>query len=235
MTSTDSAQTKADAIDPAWLEPTWFLDSDSPEVEAYATRAVGGATDPTEQAVRLFHSVRDGIRYDPYISAHRPDSFRASTVAGSSSNWCVPKSVLLAAAARSRGIPARLGFADVRNHLTSEKLQESMGTDLFMWHGYAELRLSGRWFKLSSAFNIELCQKFGTRVLEFDGTEDALMHSFDAAGNRHMEYVNQRGSFSDLPLDLMQADFAEFYPNWQETSDGGGPTSAAEAGDSAFE
>lgn len=234
MTSTDATEANEKVIDPAWLEPTWFLDSDSPEVEAFAAEAVGDASDLTEQAIRLFHAVRDGIRYDPYNSDHAPEAFRASAVAGSSSNWCVPKSVLLAAAARNRGIPARLGFADVRNHLTSEKLQESMGTDLFIWHGYAELLLGDRWFKLSSAFNIELCEKFGTRVLEFDGTDDALMHPFDAAGNRHMEYVNQRGSFDDLPLEQLQADFAEFYPSWQEENGDDRPMSASDAGDDAF-
>ena len=51
-------------------------------------------------------------------------------------------------------------------------------------------------------------------MLEFDGTDDALMHPFDQAGNRHMEYIRQRGSFDDLPLDQIQADFREFYPGW---------------------
>ena len=109
--------------------------------------------------------------------------------------------MLLTAAARRCGIPARLGFADVRNHLTSEKLSAQMGTDLFAWHGYSELLIGDRWFKLSTAFNIELCDRFGVKTLDFDGTDDALMHPFDMAGNRHMEYVNQRGSFDDLPLD----------------------------------
>ena len=118
--------------------------------------------------------------------------FRASAVAESVANWCVPKSVLLSAAARRHGIPARLGYADVRNHLTSEKLAESMGTDLFMWHGYSELLLDGRWLKLSSAFNIELCQRFGVKVLEFDGSDHALMHPFDEAGNQHMERRRER-------------------------------------------
>ncbi|MCP3911278.1 MAG: transglutaminase family protein [Actinomycetia bacterium] len=234
MTSIDSAAIHDGAIDPAWLEPTWFLDSDSPEVEAFAVEVTGDATDPTEQAIRLFHAVRDGFRYDPYNNDRSPEAFRASVVAQSTSNWCVPKSVLLTAAARNRGIPARLGFADVRNHLTSEKLQESMGTDLFIWHGYAELLLGQRWFKLSSAFNIELCEKFGTKVLEFDGTADALMHPFDTAGNRHMEYVNQRGSFNDLPLDQIQAEFREMYDNWRDEEGDDRPRSAAEAGDDAF-
>jgi transglutaminase-like putative cysteine protease len=180
-------------------------------------------------AIRLFHAVRDGFRYDPYNVDHAPEQFRASAVVASSSNWCVPKSVLLTAAARSRGIPARLGFADVKNHLTSEKLNAQMKTDLFAWHGYSEVLLDDGWHKLSTAFNIELCDKFGVKPLEFDGTGDALMHPYDQAGNRHMEYVNQRGSFDDLPLEAILADVAEIY--------GDGPMGAASAqaaGDEAF-
>jgi len=216
-------------IDSAWLEPTWFIDSDSEAVEAYAADAAGDATDPTDIAVRLFHTVRDGLRYDPYSMERTPEAFKASSVAVADSAWCVPKSVLLTAAARNRGIPARLGFADVRNHLSSEKLLESMGTDLFIWHGYSELLLGDRWFKLSSAFNIELCERFGTKVLDFDGTADALMHPYDQAGNRHMEYTNQRGSFDDLPYEEIFADFAAIYPEWR--SEGAG---AQAAGDTAF-
>jgi transglutaminase-like putative cysteine protease len=201
-----------------WLEPTWFIDSDADEIGELVHRVTDGLDDPTERAIALFHAVRDGIRYDPYVIDYSPEAFRASTIAGEPTGWCVSKSVLLCAAARRAGIPARLGFADVRNHLTSDKLRETMGTDLFAWHGYAELLLPDpehpgerRWFKLSTAFNIELCERFGVKTLEFDGTSDALMHPFDEAGQRHMEYVNQRGSFDDLPLEEIKATFAEVY------------------------
>lgn len=193
---------------------TWFIDSDSAEVGAFVDRALAGtsADEPTAAAVALFRAVRDGLRYDPYeISRDRTD-YRASSIAGTDSNWCVPKAVLLTAAARRVGIPARLGFADVRNHLTSEKLSERMGTDVFYWHGYSELLLDDRWFKVSSAFNIELCDRFGVRVLDFDGTDDALMHAFDQTGRRHMEYVSERGSYDDLPLVEMLTDFDVLYP-----------------------
>ena len=106
-------------------------------------------------------------------------------------SWCVPKSILLTASARHLAIPARLGFANVRNHLQSEKLKEKMGTDLFIFHGYSEFFLHGRWIKASPAFNIEMCECFNTKPLEFDGEHDALFHEHDNAGNRHMEYVNQ--------------------------------------------
>ena len=204
-------------IEQAWLEPTWFIDSDSDEVAQYAEEAIGKASEPTDIAVALFHAVRDGIRYDPYVQASGPEDYRASTVAKSSANWCTPKSVLLTAALRHCEIPARLGFSDVRNHLTSEKLSAQMGTDLFIWHGYSEMVLDGEWRKASSAFNIELCERFGVKVLEFDGTRDALMHPYDNSGNRHMEYVNERGSYNDLPLEEIQADFRREYPSWYGT------------------
>ena len=203
--------TPTTTVDPAWLAPTWFIDSDSDEVGAFVERSIGGARTATQIAVALFHAVRDGFRYDPYAQSDGADGYRASAVAKTTANWCTPKSVLLTAAARRCGIPSRLGFADVRNHLTSAKLSEKMGTDLFVWHGYSEFLLEGHWRKASSAFNIELCQRFGVKVLEFDGSTDALMHPFDQSGNRHMEYVRQRGSFDDLPLDQILADFAEVY------------------------
>jgi len=228
-------------IDGSLLTPTWFIDSNSPEVADFAAAAVGDATDPTDKAIRLFYSVRDGLRYDPYGMDRDREAFRASHITGLDSAWCVTKSILVTAAARNQGIPARLGFADVRNHLSSERLLAKMGTDLFIWHGYSELLLDGRWFKLSTAFNIELCDRFGVRTLDFDGTADALMHPFDKSGNRHMEYVNQRGSFDDVPYDEIIADFASLYPEWRATAsaapddpEAAGPSSAEAEGDDAF-
>ena len=195
------------------LAPTWYLDSDDWTVRTFARETVeaAGAETPKDKAVALFLAVRDGWRYDPYSSTHDPSDYRASVVVSRESAYCIPKAVLLSAACRAQGIPARLGFADVRNHLQSEKLKERMGTDLFVYHGYSELWLDGRWVKVSSAFNKELCERFGTKVLEFDGEHDALMHPFDESGNRHMEYVNQRGSFADLPFDEIMAAFDDVY------------------------
>lgn len=207
-------------IDSRWLQPTWFIDSDSDAVARFADAAAGAATEPVEVARRLFYAVRDGIRYDPYVTAADPEAYRASAVAESGRNWCIPKSVLLAAAARNRGIPARLGFADVKNHLTSEKLSATMGTDVFAWHGYAELLLNGQWRKLSTAFNIELCERFGVKVLEFDPDHDTLMHPFDQHGRRHMEYVRERGTYDDLPLEEILATFLEIYPGWERDAAG---------------
>jgi hypothetical protein len=125
---------------------------------------------------------------------------RASTVLANGYGWCVPKAVLLAAVCRAAGIPARLGFADVCNHLSTARMRQSMETPVFYWHGYTDIWIDGAWRKATPAFNLSLCEKFGLKPLDFDGRSDSIYHPFDLAGNRHMEYLHQRGSFDDLPL-----------------------------------
>lgn len=56
------------------------------------------------------------------------------------------------------------------------------------------------------------CERFGVKVLDFDGTQDALLHPFDDAGNPHMEYVRQRGSYDDLALDAIFEGFRRDRP-----------------------
>jgi transglutaminase-like putative cysteine protease len=211
-----------DTVSDADLRPTAFVDAGHPDVARWAREVTAGCADDRSRAVELVHRVRDGWRYDPYDTRRDPADYRASVILATTSNWCVPKSVLLAAGLRSVGIPARLGFADVRNHLTSEKLSARMGTDLFVYHGFVVVHLDDRWLKVSSAFNIELCERFGTKVLEWDGTHDALMHPFDEAGRRHMEYVRDRGVHRDLPLAEMLDCFDEVYGPGL-ASDGAGP------------
>ncbi|MEN9419725.1 MAG: hypothetical protein RI988_3346 [Pseudomonadota bacterium] len=198
---------------PRTLEPTTLIDSDHPAVRAFAqAHAVGAGV--RSRAVALYLAVRDGFRYDPYRIDLSPSGMRASTVLALGTGWCVTKSALLTAAARAAGIPARLGFADVRNHLSTERLRRTMKTDLFIWHGYTELWIDGAWRKCTPAFNLTLCERFGLLPLDWDGHADSLYHPYDRAGNRHMEYVHQRGSFDDLPLADLVRDFEAVYPGW---------------------
>lgn len=87
-----------------------------------------------------------------------------------------------------------------------------MGTDVFHYHGYAALFLEGKWLRVTPAFNIELCKKFNVLPLEFDGTRDALLHPYDGAGRKHMEYLKYHGHFTDFPYERIMKSFAEFYP-----------------------
>lgn len=199
------------------LAPTALVDSEHPAVRAFAAEQARGSTD-VERAVSLYYAVRDGFRYDPYRLHLDEAGMRASSVLALGYGWCVTKAALLAAAARAIGIPARVGFADVRNHLSTERMRRTMQTDEFIWHGYTELWLDGAWRKATPAFNVQLCERFSLLPLEFDGVSDSIYHPFDAAGNRHMEYLRERGSFTDVPLAQILADFRAVYPRWLQQS-----------------
>jgi transglutaminase-like putative cysteine protease len=196
----------------AYLQPTRFIDSDHPSIIAFAREAVGGARDRRDAAVRLYYAVRDRIRYDPYDVRLAPEEFAASRCLERGRGFCITKAGLLAACARASGIPARLGYADVKNHLSTPKLLELLGTDLFTYHGYTDLQLDGRWVKATPAFNLSLCEKFHVKPLEFDGRSDSIFHPYDADGRRHMEYVRDRGTRGDLPFDEIAANFRLTYP-----------------------
>jgi transglutaminase-like putative cysteine protease len=199
---------------PEDLAATTFIDIGDPRVREFAERAVGKAATDQERISLLFTAVRDQIRYDPYQLSYEPEDYIASTVIARGAAFCVPKAVVLTAGARALGIPARLGFSDVRNHLQSPKLAARMGTDVFVFHGYSELYVHGAWRKATPAFNAELCARFGVAPLTFDGSADALLHPFAADGNAYMEYIRDRGVYSDLPLALMLDVFAAEYPGF---------------------
>ncbi len=172
-----------------------FVDSGAPQVVAFAKDATRGGTDTDAKVLRLYAAVRDGIIYDPYVSLSDPANYRASSVLAAGHGFCIGKSALLAAGARAIGVPARVGYADVRNHLTSRRLYDLVKTDTFMWHSYTELYLSGRWVKATPAFDRALCERAGLKPLDFDGQTDSLFQPFDPAGRRHMEYLRDRGTF----------------------------------------
>jgi transglutaminase-like putative cysteine protease len=204
----------SDAASAEFLASTDYVDSDSAPVRAFVSSVLGeaSAVSDTEKAIRLFDAVRDRIKYDPFHVGLAEDDYRASRIAARASNYCVPKAILLTATLRAAGIPAAVGFADVKNHLNSPKLADLMGTDLFIYHGYVALWLEGRMFKVTPAFNTELCERFGVRQLIFDGHSDALFHEFDTSDHRHMEYVNDRGWFADPPITQLLRDFRATYP-----------------------
>jgi len=193
------------------LAPTRFVDFDHPAVADFARRSAGTGSDRL-RAVRLYYAVRDGFRYDPYAFRIAPEWLRASRTLELGFGWCVPKAVLLAACCRAQGIPARLGFADVRNHLATERLLRYMDAKDFLWHGYVSLRLAGRWVKATPSFNVEMCRRFGVPALEFDGTTDSILQPYDARNQRFMEYVRDHGLHDDLPYEDAARDWRAGYP-----------------------
>jgi transglutaminase-like putative cysteine protease len=194
-----------------YLGPTPTVDSDAPSVVAFAASRAAAGVEPVARAVSLYYAVRDGFRYDPYRVELTVEGVRASTTLANGYGWCVPKAALLAACCRAAGIPARLGYADVRNHLSTERLRRYMKTNVFFWHGYTTIHIDGRWLKVTPAFNIELCQRLRLKPLEFDGRGNALFHPFDLGGNRHMDYINDRGEYDDVPVDEIANTFRTEY------------------------
>ena len=199
-----------------YLAPGKFVDSGDPFVERFAGKVTLDANDDVSRARKLYYAVRDEILYDPYYGGEARRYFRASDCLRAKRGFCIAKAALLAAAARCLGIPARVAFADVRNHLSTKKLLELMGGDIFIWHSLTELYLEGRWVKATPAFNLSLCQRFGVHPLEFDGRHDSLFHEYDRAGRKHMEYVRDRGHYADVPYQRILADLRETYPRWMK-------------------
>ena len=196
-----------------YLIPTYFIDSEASEVIAFARSFAGDKETSLEKGIALFYAVRDKIRYDPYrIDLEKRESFKASVIISRGYGYCVAKAIVLAAVARASGIPSRLGFADVRNHLSTERLRKLMKTDTFIFHGYTELFIDNRWVKATPTFNLSLCEKFGVNPLDFDGRNDSLLHPFDREGKRHMEYIRDHGHFADVPYERIVHYFKEFYP-----------------------
>ncbi len=195
-----------------YLRPTSYIDCDNRQVIDYTKLVVENRHSDVEKAKALFYAVRDGIRYDPYNIDLRPEGLRASAALSKGFGFCVTKALLLAAAARVEGIPSRLGFADVKNHLNTERLRKLMQTNVFAFHGYTDLLLDGRWVKATPAFNRTLCERFDVAPLDFDGKNDAMLQQSNRAGRQYMEYVNDHGLFADLPYELMMATWAKHYP-----------------------
>jgi len=205
-----------------YCEASAIVDSDNLTVIEFARRNIGSSLDPKGQAISLYYAVRDGIRYDPYTLDLSINGLKASTTLSVLRGWCVSKAIVLAACCRVMKIPARLGFADVRNHLTTARMRSIMKTDVFYWHGYTSIFLDGQWVKATPAFNIELCDKFRLRPLEFNGMTDSIYHPFDLEGNMHMEYLQYRGEFADVPLnDMMDTFRREYQPDesWNQEAD----------------
>lgn len=194
--------------DPAdYLAPTWYMDFEHPLVQAFVKDTIGDAATEKEKAVRLFYAVRDGIRYDAYGTSADPADYKASRLLELGKGYCIQKGILMSAACRAAGIPARPGYSDVVNHLATPRLLELLGTDIFSWHGWVEMWLDGRWVKATPVFNIELCEALNVHPQEFDGETDTLFQEYNKDGERHMQYVKDHGAFDNLPFRAVMEDF----------------------------
>jgi transglutaminase-like putative cysteine protease len=198
-----------------FTRPTAFLDYESDAVQNFIDHAVKDrSADRTANAVDLYYAVRDGVFYEVYGASLSPEGLRASHTATVNSGFCLHKSALYAAAVRALGIPSRLVYGDVRNHLASPRLLEHIGGDVF-FHGLTQVYLEGKWVKATPVFNKLLCKLYGMQPLEFDGLGDSLYHPFGGDGTA-MEFLTDHGSFDDVPYDFVIETMRRRHPKFLE-------------------
>jgi transglutaminase-like putative cysteine protease len=209
---------KSDIVSENYLQAAEFVNSDAEEVIAFAKNAIGDSVLSVEKAVKLYYAVRDGFNYNPYNIDLTKDAMKASALLKRDSGYCVEKACLLAATARAVGIPSRLGFAKVRNHIATEKLEERLKTNVLVFHGYTELFIDNKWVKATPAFNKTLCEKLNVDSLEFNGKDDSVFQSYNQQGGEFMEYLHDYGTFDDIPRDLFISELKTHYPHLFENS-----------------
>lgn len=203
------------------LGPTPGVDCESQAVRSLARRLAEGAASPSETAARLFAYVRDTVRYIPYAPFGRLSDYHGAEVLRRGYGFCTQKSSLLVGLCRAAGIPARFRFADLLNHNLPGRLGYVLGSNRMVYHTYVEIWLQGRWLKATPSFERPLCEKMGWRVVDFDGTKDAILPATDLEGRLHIEYVRDRGSLPHLPLqDMLETWYREYGPEtllrWRE-------------------
>ena len=192
---------------------TEFLDHDSPSVRRFVDTALADVPDdPVRQAVALYYAVRDGIRYEVYGADLTRDGLRAGGVIDAGFGFCVHKSIVYAAAVRAIGVPSRIVYGDVRNHLSSARLRELVGGDVFCFHSLVSVHLEGNWVKATPVFNKLLCRLYGITPLDFDGKQDSLYHPYDSQGRRHMEFLRWRGEYDDVPYQTVVDGIKQAHP-----------------------
>ncbi|MEU8763372.1 transglutaminase-like domain-containing protein [Streptomyces sp. NPDC048659] len=218
----------------ALTRPTDFLDHESDEVQNFVDSVVKDrAADRRENAVKLYYAVRDGLDYEVYDTDLSRRGLKASSVLAAGQGFCLHKSVVYAAAVRALGIPSKLVYGDVRNHLASPRLIAHIGGDVF-FHGLTQVYLDGQWVKATPVFNKLLCRLYGMEALEFDGTGDSLYHPYAGQGGKGaMEFLTDHGSFDDVPYGFVISTMRAKHPNFLSGEGDGtvkGGSLAAEAG-----
>ena len=202
--------TERDDLD-LYLQSTYVVNSNSKIIKDTAALLTEKCSSQEEKAKELFYFVRDEIKYSQY-PPRSIEGYRASETLQRMEGYCVQKAVVLTALARAVGIPSRLGFADIKNHLAPKELIEMMGTNLFVYHGYSELWLNSKWVKATPAFNIEMCNRFDIKPVEFNGVTDAIFHEKNKKGELHIEYIKYHGTYRDLPFEKILQAFIDQYP-----------------------
>lgn len=198
------------------LEPTLTIDCENKSIKKKAEDLTKKFEKDSRKAKSLFYFVRDEIKYHSgqnYLLEYHI----ASKTLKRQSGYCVAKAILLAALARAVEIPARLRFADIRNHRLPEKYKKLIKGNLLVYHGYDELYIGEKWVKADPAYDLELCEKHRIVPVDFDGKHDAKFHRYNQDGELHIEYVKDHGHYHYLPFgEMMDARKQIYGPDFVE-------------------
>lgn len=192
---------------------TYFFDYEHPLIQNLIHEFDDPQLSDQEKATALYLKVRDGWRYNPYDIHFRKEALKASNIIQKKHGHCIDKAILYIAGLRALGIPTKLHLAKVKNHIAVERLTEKFGTNELTPHGIVDVFLNNKWVKATPAFNQELCRLTGVEPLEFDGTSDSIFQEFNNEGKKFMEYLDDYGSFEDVPFEFIQRNMEENYPN----------------------
>jgi transglutaminase-like putative cysteine protease len=204
----------------SYLKETTYLNYSDAAIQNLIGHFKNGGMSNMEKAKGVYLLIRDGWRYNPYQISLNPNNYKASVIADKEEGHCVEKAVLLTACLRGLGIPARLRFAKVTNHIAVERLTERFGTNVLTPHGMVDVYINDQWVKATPAFNRELCEKCNVAPLEFDGKKDSMFQEFNEEGEQFMEYLEDYGHFEDVPMDFMIKNLQENYPSVFEMDSG---------------
>jgi len=183
---------------------TDVIEADAPAVRALADRIAGDARG-TEATRLLFDWVRDEITYDMAPDVEAREDWKATATLGRGRGFCQQKAVLLAALLRSRGIPAGLVLQDLLDHKIPPPYVEFLGSQRLELHGFTCAFLDGRWVRLDATLPRSFVERKRYRLVEFDGTGDAVLAETDADGNPHFEVLEELGTWPDLPDGIVEA------------------------------
>lgn len=195
----------------AFLQETSFLNYSHANFSTFLAGFTCSET-PKLTAIALYEKVRDAFLYDPYHLHLTENALQGSHILTKKRAWCVEKAIVLCASARRLGIPARLGYAVVVNHIGVERLLQYLRRPEIVFHGYVELYLDNRWVKCTPSFDRKICRMTGVPPLVWDGESDSLFQAY-AGESQFMEYVHDYGSFADVPLTLMKSEMQNYYPH----------------------
>lgn len=196
-----------------YLKPTFYLNYEDLRFQEFI-KPFADIQDKTQLATKLYLHVRDYFLYDPYHLDLRPSALQASQLVTKNRAWCVEKAIVFAACLRAFGIPTRLGYAIVENHIGIDRLIQVLRSKRIVFHGYVEVYLDEfqSWTKATPAFDARVCRLNKVEPLIWNGTCDSLFQAY-SQNDKFMEYHHDYGTFDDVPRDLMQREMQTYYPH----------------------